>query len=152
LSLQAYTQPGAQTTLPKVFLIGEHEARYLELSQAHPAVFISVFQNDLDLAYRVWSDCLMDIEDHASRTRFDLHGVKLWLNLYFNDDGTIAHLAFYPKPNSREVSLDQLVTFFKSFAADYQLPVIALKGFHHSTSVSFPTMFERTHPAMAKKN
>ena len=151
--MYSYAQSHAQVSaVPKVFLIGEYEERYLELSQNHPAQFISVYQNDIDRAYKAWSNCMMDMEDYAAQLNFDLKGVKLCLNLYFNCDGTISNLAFFPKPNSRNVPEDQLAAFFKNFVNYYRLPVSAEKGFQHSTSASFPTFFERSNPELAKKN
>jgi hypothetical protein len=67
LLVRSNSQPPVQVSaLPTVFLIGEYEDRYLELSQAHPAQFMSVYQNDIDLAYKGWSNCLLDMEDYAS--------------------------------------------------------------------------------------
>ncbi len=153
LVVYSYSQPHAlASALPTVFLIGEYEDHYLELSQAHPAQFMSVYQNDIDRAYKGWANCMMDMEDYADRTNFDLKGVKLWINLFFNADGTISNLAFYPKPNSRNVPEEELATFFKNFISQYRLPVTAEKGFQHSTSASFPTFFQRDNPELAKRN
>jgi len=138
--------------LPEVFLIGEYEDHYLELSQQHPAVFMSVFKNDIDQAYKGWSEFLMDVEDYATDLNFDIKGVKLWINLYFNPDGTIAHLAFFPKPNSRNIPQEHLVAFFKSFVRQYQFPEQANEGFQHSAGASFPTFFNRTTPVTARGN
>jgi hypothetical protein len=134
-----------------VYLIGEHEEHYLELSQTYPALFLAVYNNDINQAYQAWSGCLADMEDLASRLNFDLKGVKLWMNVYFNADGTIANLSFYPKPNSRNVPPEHLTAFFKTFVKDYRLAVNADKGFQHSTSVSFPTLVRREEP-LAKRN
>ena len=151
--MRSYSQPHAQASvLPTVFLIGEYEDRYLELSKAHPAQFMSVYDNDIDRAYKGWTNCLMDMEDYAGRINFDLKGIKVWINLYFNADGTISNLAFYPKPNSRNVPDEELTAFFKSFVSHYHLPVTAEKGFQHSTSASFPTFFQRDNPELAKRN
>lgn len=139
------------TPLPKVYLIGEHEEYYLSMSQAHPTLFLAVYKNDIDLAYKAWSLCLLDMEDMASRLNFDLKGVKLWLNVYFNKDGTIANLSYYPKPNSRNVPHEHLTAFFKNFVKDYRIPVSAEKGFQHSTSVSFPSPVQRD-ATLAKRN
>ena len=71
--MDSFGQPRPQvSSLPKVFMIGEYETRYLELAQAHPAQFISVYQNDIDRAYKAWSNCMMDMEDYAARINFDL--------------------------------------------------------------------------------
>lgn len=153
LVVRSYSQPHAQASvLPTVFLIGEYEDRYLELSKTHPAQFMSVYDNDIDRAYKGWTNCLMDMEDYAARINFDLKGIKVWINLYFNADGTISNLAFYPKPNSRNVPDEDLTAFFKSFVSHYRLPVTAEKGFQHSTSASFPTFFHRDNPELAKRN
>ncbi len=150
---QAYAQSDVTViSAPSVFLIGEYEDQYLALSKAHPATFLSVYHDDIDLAYRSWSNILMDIEDYAGDLNFDIKGVKLWINLYFNQDGTIAQLAFFPKPNSRNVPVDQLSAFFKNFVRDYHMTVKADKGFQHSASAAFPTFFHRELPEMAKRD
>jgi hypothetical protein len=138
--------------LPEVFLIGEYEDHYLELSQQHPKVFMSVFNNDIEQAYKGWSEFLMDVEDYAADVKFDIKGVKLWINLYFNADGTIAHLAFYPKPNSRNVPQEHLIAFFKGFVRQYHFLEKADEGFQHSAGASFPTFFHRTAPETARSN
>ena len=140
----------APASIPGVFLIGEYEEEYMSLSKQHPAIFASVYGNDINLAFRGWSDMLMDMEDYAAEINFDIKGVKLWFSLYFNQDGTIKHLAFYPKPNSRNVPVEDLAGFFESFIAQYRLPVKAEKSFHHSASAGFPTFFHREAPTAKK--
>ena len=146
---QSFAQPSG---LPEVFLIGEHEDQYLNLAQQHQGSFMSLYNNDINLAYKGWSEFLMDVEDYALNIDFDLKGVKLWLNIYFDADGTISNLAFFPKPNSRNVPNEQLVAFFKNFIRQYHLVQNADIGFQHSASASFPTFFHRTNPETAKSN
>ena len=138
--------------LPVAFLIGEHEDKYLGLSQAYPAVFVALFDQDMDAAYTEWGRFLMDVEDYAARLDFDLKGVKLWMNLYFRPDGRIAHIAYYPKPNSRLVPNEHLTAFFRQFAQQYKLPVTWDKGFQHSASASFPTHFTRAGMETVRKD
>jgi len=140
------------TVVPEVFLIGQYEDSYFQLSQQHPQALLSVYNDNLDLAYKGWSEFLMDIEDYATELEFDIKGAKIWLNVYFNQDGSISNLAFYPKPNSRNIQNDHLVAFFKSFVRQYHYPEVAEKGFQHSASASFPTFFHRTSPVTAKGN
>ena len=153
LLVSAHAQPHAQSTgLPEVFLIGEYEDQYLALSQQHPEVFLSVFDNNIDKAFKGWSDLLMDIEDYAADVKFDIKGAKLWLNVYFNADGSISNLAFYPKPNSRNIPREQLVAFFKNFVRQYHFTETYTSGFQHSSGASFPTFFHRTTPETARNN
>ena len=140
------------SSIPGVFLIGEYEDQYLALSKEHPAVFMSVYGNDIDRAFRGWSDMLMDMEDYAADLDFDIKGVKLWFNIYFNADGTIQHLAFYPKPNSRNVPIEHLAAFFKNFIGHYRFPVKAEKAYHHSASAGFPTHFARSLQPTVKRD
>jgi len=150
---QAAAQSGVTATnVPEVFLIGEYEDQYLALSKQHPAIFMSVYNNDIDKAFRGWSNMLMDMEDYAASINFDMKGVKLWINLYFNADGSIGHLAFYPKPNSRNIPVEHLAAFFKTFIGDYRMNVKAEKAFYHSASAAFPTFFHRDLQETAKKD
>ena len=149
----AQSQPYAQSArAPEVFLIGQYEDQYLLLSEDHPQPFLDVYDNNIEQAFKGWSELLMDIEDHATNVQFDLKGVKLWLNIWFNPDGTISHLAYYPKPNSRNIPEDQLTAFFKTFVRQYHFLEKSNQGFQHSASASFPTFFHRTVPETAKSN
>lgn len=148
----AIAQSSSTTPVPDVFLIGEHEAQYMNLSKQHPAIFVSVYNNDIDKAFRGWSGMLMDMEDYAATLNFDLKGVKLWINAYYNPDGTIQHLAFFPKPNSRNVPVEHLTAFFKNFVDQYRLNVNSDKAFQHSASAAFPTFFHRDLQETAKKD
>ena len=150
---RAMAQSNANSSpVPSVFLIGQYEDQYLALSQQYPASFLSVYHDDIDRAYRSWTNILMDMEDYAGQINFDIKGIKLWINLYFNPDGTISHLAFFPKPNSRNVPDDYLTAFFKNFVRNYRLQVKAEKGFQNSASAAFPTFFHRDTPETAKKD
>lgn len=150
---RALTQTTGQSTgIPEVFLIGQYEDQYHQLSQDHPTAFISIYDDNINMAYKGWSELLMDIEDYATDIDFDIKGAKLWLNVYFNADGTIDNLSFYPKPNSRNIEKDHLVAFFRSFIRHYTYPETAEMGFQHSASASFPTFFHRTSPVTAKGN
>lgn len=150
--LQTYAQTPGTAQIPEVFLIGEYEDQYLQLSEAFPQSFMSLYANNIDLAYKGWSGFMMDIEDYAADLKFDIRGVKLWINIYFHPDGTVAHVALYPKPNSRNIPEDQLVAFFKNFVRQYHFTETAEQGFRHSASVSFPTFFHRTTPETARSN
>lgn len=153
LLVRAHTQPAVQyQDLPEVFLIGEHETHYFELSQQYPEVFMNVYDNNIDKAYRAWTEFAMDIEDYATDIQFDIKGAKLWINIYFSPDGSIAHLAFFPKPNSRNIPEEHLVAFFKGFVRQHKFVTKNEQGFQHSTSISFPTFFHRTAPLTAKGN
>ena len=148
----AQAQSGTTVIVPEVFLIGEYESEYARLSKQHPAIFASVYNNDIDRAFRGYSNMLMDIEDYAADNNFDIKGVKLWFKLFFNADGTLEHLAYFPKPNSRNIPEEELTAFFQQFVDQYQLQVKSEKAFQHSASAGFPTFFHRELQETAEKN
>lgn len=128
-----------QTVLPRVFLLGNHEQPYEEMMERYDKLFINVFKDDLDKAYEVWSGFLLDLEAHSRTLGFELNGLKLWLNVFFNEDGGIQHLVYFPKPNSRNMNFDQLSHFFMSFSKDYHLKESPKIRCSHFGSASFPT-------------
>lgn len=134
----------AQSAVPahasdKVSLIGEQEETFEELSVSHPEVLLSVCGNDMDFAYEKWMRMLGAMEDYAEGIGYDIRGLKTYLYVYWNDDGSIAHLAFFPKTKSRNIPLSELKTFFTGFVGTYQMQITTEEGFSHYGSASFPT-------------
>lgn len=93
----------------------------------------------------------MDLEDYADAKGMDIRGAKLWLKVYFNKNGKLEHLAYFPKPNSKQIPTEYLDALFKSFVKDYYSNVIWEKGYQHSTNVSFPTYYSRLNTETARK-
>jgi hypothetical protein len=133
----------AQGYLPKVFLIGEYEQPYEQLIGEYDLLLMSAFNNDMKKAYEVWTTILIDMEEYAKLQQFDLNGLKLWINLFLNADGTIQHIVYYPKPNSRNMSFDNLTAFMLSFAKTYQLKDLVQAKCSHYGSASFPTFLKK---------
>jgi hypothetical protein len=125
--------------MPLVSLIGEDEDIFNTLAETHGDVFLEVCGNDMDLAYDKWMDMLVAMEDYSAEINYDIRGLKTYLYVFWNADGTIKHLAFYPKPNSRNISIAELKAFFKGFVKEYKMSVTAERGFSHYASGSFPT-------------
>jgi hypothetical protein len=125
--------------LPTVFMIGENEGQYEQLFISCNERLLSVCDNSMDEAYQNWSTMLSDVEQYAEDTNFDLRGIKIWVNVFWNNDGTVKNIVYYPKPNSRNMNFEELTSFFMGFAAGYQLDVSAEKCFSHYGSASFPT-------------
>lgn len=129
--------------LPKVFLIGEHEAQYESLYEKYNEILLSVANDDMTLAFDKWMNMLVAMENYADQIEFDIKGVKVWLKLFWNKDGTIDHLSYFLKPNSRNVEYAKMSAFFSSFINNYQMPIQAHAHFTHSGSAAFPTFATR---------
>ncbi|SRR5690554_1613162 len=132
-------KPRTVSELPQVFMIGEYENMYSALYQKYPGILLQQTQNDMDEAFHKWLQMLYAMEVHADKIDFDLKGVKVWLQVFYDKSGKIDHVLFFKKPLSKNVPDAELVAFFKTFLRDYQLPIEALENFNHSGSASFPT-------------
>lgn len=124
--------------LPSVFLIGEFEDEYEQLSVNCDRKLLNNCNEQMEVAYYKWMGLLNDIEGYSDQLNFDLKGIKIWINVFWNADGTIKHLVYYPKPNSKNMDFDQLTDFFDSFLAQYQSPITDQVCFSHNGSANFP--------------
>ena len=124
--------------LPSVFFIGEFEEEYERLSVNCERKLLNNCGESMELAYAKWMGLLSDIEGYSDQMNFDLKGIKIWINVFWNSDGTIKHLVYFPKPNSKNMDWDELTVFFDSFLAQYQSPIIDQVCFSHNGSANFP--------------
>ncbi len=145
--LFASTSILAQTSVAdistKVMLIGEEESYYEELVGECNNLLLNVTGNSMEEAFGSWTSMLEEMEAAASTEGFDIKGVKLWINLFWNEDGTIRRIFYYPKPTSKNMDFEQLTTFFESFAASYVFPINGDACFSHYGSASFPVRARR---------
>lgn len=128
-----------QDILPEVFILGEFDAPYESLITDYQEPLISVCDNNMDLAYDKWINMIVEMEAFASEIDFDINGVRVWLNIFWNKDGSIQHIAYHLKPNSRNVKYEEMTAFFKTFMKNYEFPVVTEGSFSHYGSASFPT-------------
>ncbi len=128
-----------ELTLPKVFLIGEYEEQYGQLYETYQSILLSVCDDDMNLAFDKWMDMLAAMEAYATDIDFNLNGIKVWLKVFWNEDGSIEYLSYYLKPNSLNIDTDDLSAFFSSFMNRYKLPLKAGIKFTHNGTAQFPT-------------
>ncbi len=128
----------SQNTIPKAFMIGEYEAVYGEVAGECNTSLLAVCDDYMDVAYEKWIKMLTEMEGYADSIGFDIKGVKVWLNIFWNNDGTIKHLVYYPKPNSRNMDFQLLTAFYINFANQYQLDQAHQSCYSHYGSASFP--------------
>ncbi len=128
-----------ELSLPKVFQIGEYEEQYGLLYEVYHDILLSVCHDDMELAFDKWMHMLVEMEDYAQRIDFDLNGVKIWLKVFWDEDGTIRYLSYYRKPNSRNVDPADLSAFLTSFLNYYQMPITSTVKYTHNGSAQFPT-------------
>lgn len=133
---------GDTIQLPKVIVIGEEEAAYEKEALQHSKLLLAVCDNDVDVAFKYWIGMMKDIQVYAEKTKFDIKGVKMWLNVFYNADGSIKHMAYYLKPSSRNINEKEMKGFLTSFMNQYTFGVKYKTAFSHYGSVSFPLLPE----------
>ncbi|MBY5957704.1 hypothetical protein KUV50_06160 [Membranicola marinus] len=132
-------EPRTASELPKVFLIGEYESFYSSLYEEYPGILLHQTENDMDKAFEKWLMVLHAMEVHSEKIDYDIKGLKVWLQIFFEESGEIDHILFFKKPLSKNIDDQELIAFFRSFIKDYVLPIEATENFNHSGSASFPT-------------
>jgi hypothetical protein len=139
--------------LPKVFLIGAYEEQYGLLYETYHDILLAVCHDNMDLAFGKWMHMIEEMELYSNKIDFDLKGVKVWLKLFWNPDGTIQYLSYYLKPNSINIDTAELSAFFTSFVNRYQMPIQTRLKFTHNGSAQFPTSLlpSALPPAVAEK-
>ncbi len=129
--------------LPKVFLIGEYADEFEIASAEYSLQLMDACEQDMNKAYFKWLSMLQEMEDYADGLDFEIKGVKMWIKVFWDKDGTIDHIAYYLKPNSRNVNVDRLSAFFSSFMNQYQFPLEAKEKFSNYGSAAFPIVSRR---------
>jgi hypothetical protein len=147
----AFGQAPQSDELPAVFLIGEYEESYRIMADESETMLLTVCNDSMQYAFANWIQLLSDMEGMAEEIDFDLKGIKIWINLFWNPDGTIHHIVYYPKPNSKNMEYEELSAFFSYFIRNYEGRIDYTSPFSHYGSASFPTLTRRTATQLVKK-
>jgi len=133
--------------LRKGFMLGKSktEKAYEQLSQEHARTLLTATDNDQKKALGQWFELLQEMEDYSESINFNLDGLKLLLHVFWNADGSIAHIGYFLQPESRNIKEENLSAFFSSFVRQYppDTDLQSDKKFSHYTGVSFPTFNKR---------
>ena len=127
------------TTPPKVFILGEHEKAYEKLNLEYSVMLLTACNGDMESAYQKWISMLNEMEAYATLINYDIKGVKVWLNVFWNVDGSIKHIAYHLKQNSRNIDTAEFTAFLISFINHYKFPLVTQSKYSHYGSASFPT-------------
>jgi len=122
----------------QVALIGDESADHSELQKHCTTQLLEVSNNEMNVAYSNWMEMLNEMEMQAADTGLDLKGVKLWMNVFWNADGSIQKILYYPKPNSKNMDFTSITTFLEDFSKEYVLKLDSDVCFSHYGSATFP--------------
>ncbi len=132
----------SQEASSNVSFIGENEKDYELLMSECSTPLLYVANNNMDEAYKIWTDMLASMTTKAEDQGLDIKGVKIWINVFWEADGSIKKIMYYPKPKSKNMDFDQLTTFFQIFAEDFNLDIDNESCFSHHGTAAFPVFPE----------
>lgn len=134
---QSSLQSATQNSLPTVFILGEFNVQYEEKMPGY-STLLEASGGDMEAAFGKLTSMMSEMEAYADLSGFDLKGINAWMHFFWRKDGTIEHIGFHLKPNSRNVDTDELKNFLAEFANNYRFPLAASVNFAHYSSFSFP--------------
>lgn len=135
--------PVANLPLPRVFQLGGNEQAYEELSKEYSQSLLEVCNNDMTTAFEKWLDMMGAIEDYAKKINFDIKGVKVRLHVFWSPDGTVDHIGYVFRTNSRNIRPEEFSAFLSSFTRQYTFPMKSQQKFSHYTIATFPLHSEK---------
>lgn len=142
----------AADTLPLVFMLGQDDRAFDALKTEHDLQLLAVCRNDMEMTYYLWIQMMKHMESYANRTGYDLNGIKLWMYAFYNKDGSIHHLAYHAKPQSRNFKPEDMTAFLAGFVKTYKLPMTAERSFQHYNVGHFPVLVEKNPVAPTPKD
>ena len=146
LNAQSANGTDSSSDVPTAFLISEDDNAYGSLVSSNPAMLLEVCENAMDKAYKKWVYMLADMEEAALAHGFEIRGLKIWINVFWNADGSIDHIVYYPKPNSKFIDYSLFTNFLNDFCKEYKMDIKTDTKFAHYGSASFPTFVAQMFP------
>lgn len=142
LAVSAQAALAQDGKLDKVFVLGEQEAAYEKLVEAYAQPLVQASDSDLKKAFEHWLNMMQAMDTYADKIKFNLKGIKVWFHVFWAPDGSIDHIGYILRPDSRNVPLPDMSAFLSSFARQYTLPLKSSRPFSHYTGATFPTFTE----------
>ena len=140
--LGSQTDITSQYHSPKVSLIGEDSKQYEELVNHCGVSLLTASDGNMESAYLHWIKFIRSIELYAVEQEWDINGLKVWMNVFWDEEGNIQNMYYYPKPNCRNIVFEEFSHFLNDFAAESKISLKHDTCFSHYASVSFPTFAE----------
>ena len=137
--------PGPQPknkTLPKVFVLGQFESSYDDLVQSYDQSLLTACNCTMKSAFGKWLGMLHELELYSKKQDVDIRGVKVWLHVFWKADGTIDHIAYHLRPNSKTIDAQVMSDLLAGFAKQYSFPLTSEVGYAHYSTGSFPVFGE----------
>lgn len=134
-----YSQINFEAEFPKVFEINQYKEHYDTFLAQSKVLLLGVCDNNLTTTYQLWNEMLANLEKFSIDRGLDLAGVRMFIRVIWNPDGSIKHFAFESRGNSKVIDKAMFAKITEDFCSYYQLPKSHTSSFFHYGSVNFPT-------------
>jgi len=142
-----YAQPKISDSLPRVFELNNFdEIAFEKIKVEYETTLLTASKNDAETAYYCWIHLLKHLETFSQKRNIDLNGVKLWMYVFWQKDGTIDHVGYFLKPHSKNIETEVIKALLSNFCDEYKFPLKADKNFSNYNSANFPVNVEKTLP------
>ena len=124
--------------LPKVFILGEYEKDFEKLQSQYSTSLLSICGYNPETTFDKWAQFLIDMEDYSESINYDLKGITMWIEVFWLLNGSVRHIAYALKPQSRNVDTKELSGFMSSFIGHYKPRFQPNRKISHSSHAFFP--------------
>jgi hypothetical protein len=133
------------SAMPHVFVLGQFDGTPFErMKKDYETTLMTACKNDMETAYYCWLHLLKNLESFAAKTNYDINGIKMWMYVFWEKDGTIGYIAYYPKANSKNIKAEEMNAFLNDFRKVYVSPLRHEKNYSNYSNAAFPVMVEKT--------
>ena len=140
INLCSFATSAQNTTTLSIFEIGKDEQNYRTICEAYPETLLSWKKDDYTQSALLWFDFLKSMETYADAIQFNLNGLKLWIHIFWNENGEINHVGYFVHPESRQIDKKELNAFLSAYSRLAKKPDFKSgMKISHYTSASFPT-------------
>lgn len=126
--------------IPKLFQLGDkrYDRQYKVLSKLYPNSLLDIHFDKTYKAGEHWRDIIKTIDDYAIEHNIDINGLKIWMHIFFSENGEIDYLGYYFKPNSKIKDQEMLKDLISKSLNQYKYhEKLNGKGNHYS-GAGFP--------------
>lgn len=121
-----------------VFSLYDKSAEAQSIVEEEHETLLRLYDSDLEAALNDWYSMLLAIERFAKHEDVDLSGVKLWMNVFFNSDGSIKAIGYHPKRGCKNMDWPLFEALLKEFSKQYKFSKQSNKSYSHYAAALWP--------------
>lgn len=122
-----------------IYSLQDGSAKADSIKTKNHQVLLNLYDGDIEQAMQDWFGLLRDIEKFAVNEEVNLNGVKLWMNVFFKEDGSIEAIGYHPKSDCKNMEWPVFEAMLKEFSKQYRFSKQSDQPFSHYGAAMWPT-------------